>query len=423
MSTQNAPIRKAPARTASTAPPREVSTRTAPPREASTSNGFARRAPARNTTRKMAPSRKAKKTPEKVKTSPPEFSEGRYERTESVCVKVANLRDRYDENANLKSWIADPLNYLTGRAGRLFIGSKDDKEHFSYDCSIFANPYKVNAKMPLVVSLVKYINHLVSNQELFDQIPNLMGLNLGCFCDQSAHDHGLCHSSILTILANNFDSCKDNKNVYDIFQNIYRNNGFNKRGNDNTDQVLEMFGLSESVSNEDFVAKVEASFKTQDEEDYHNIDMDRLSVKRPSKENRYYTVKQLREICSCHSIGIGSNMKKAELVEVINEWVDKNGINNEDDGEDEDVAEDDVEEEDVAEEDVEEEDVAEEEDVEENQTIGEVIEVYDENEDIDDDKNDIDDASSEANEDEEKERDPDYVDGEDEDEGEEWKRD
>ena len=363
---------------------RVVSTRASS--TASTSNGFAQRAPARVVKSKKIPTRKAK-TPEKTKTSPPPFSEGRYEQTESVCVKVANLRERHGKDANLKEWIAYPLNYLTGRTGRIFIGSKDDKEHFSYEGSIFANPHKVNAKMPLVVSLVKYINHLVKNPGLFDQIPNLMGLNLGCFCDQSAHDHGLCHASILAKIANNFDSCKE-MSVQEIFKNIYGENN----GNDDTIKVKEMFGLSESVSDEDFVSRVEKSFQPVDDEDYHNIDMSRVSIKRPSKEKRYYTVKQLREICSNNSIGISSNMKKAELVEVIHEWVDKNGASTE-------IEEVDEEEEEVVE--------------EENQIISDVVEVYEENEDIDDDKNDpdyVDDGSSEVNEDEEKANDPDYVD-------------
>ena len=365
--------------------PRTILVSDVPALSKSTSNG--------KVIRKKSATKK-EKSPEREKTSPPEYTEGRYDTTEAVSVKVAHLRQvGQDIMANFKDWLEDDNNYYVGRHGRVFIGSKADKFHFSYDGSIFANPFKVNSKTKLVVSLVKYINHLVSNPDLFDMIPNLKGLNLGCFCDQLSQNHGLCHASILASMAQNFDACKD-MGVHELFNNIYGEN----KGNDDTVKVKQMFGLSELVSDEDFVARVEAAFQVENDDDYSTIDMNRLSSDRPNRENRYYTVKQLRDICAFHDIGTISNMKKSELVEVITRWINSSDFSS--GGDEVEEVEEEVEE--VVEEVVE----------EENDQISEVVEIYDENEDIDDDKNDLDDASSEVNEDEEKARDPDYVDGE-----------
>jgi hypothetical protein len=48
------------------------------------------------------------------------------------CLKVASLRKKYgDKNIDLEKWMAMPNNLYTGRRGRIFIGSGDEKRIFS----------------------------------------------------------------------------------------------------------------------------------------------------------------------------------------------------------------------------------------------------------------------------------------------------
>ena len=112
--------------------------------------------------------------------------------TTTQCLKVASLRkETGDPNINLKTWMSNPQNVYVGRRGRIFIGSGDDKEIFHYPASKFANPYLLS-EYTLEESLMLYKDYLKSSG-LIDQLEELRGKNLGCFCDQC----GKCHAKIL----------------------------------------------------------------------------------------------------------------------------------------------------------------------------------------------------------------------------------
>ena len=120
--------------------------------------------------------------------------------TQKVCVKVNNLRKLGYES--LKEWIADEKNLYVGRRGRIFITSESDfpfgkKEIFHYKGSRWQNPYKVTGKLAKAVedSLRLYKKHL-KESGLIEEISELEGLNLGCFCN----DSDLCHAQLLVDL-------------------------------------------------------------------------------------------------------------------------------------------------------------------------------------------------------------------------------
>jgi len=111
------------------------------------------------------------------------------------CVKVSHLRKDYDDpDMNLEKWCAGPHNVLCCRRGRIFIHDKKTKTKriYHYPQSKWHNPYKVTDEVPLKRSLRLYYKHL-KKTGLVDQIHELRGKVLGCFCDQS----GLCHVQIL----------------------------------------------------------------------------------------------------------------------------------------------------------------------------------------------------------------------------------
>ncbi len=129
----------------------------------------------------------------------------------TVCLKVGSLRKTYsDENISLKKWMKDPDNLYVGRPGRIFITypdidpatGKKRKEIFHYKGSKWQNPYKVGKKKgeyTLDQSLKLYREHVIK-KGLVDQLRELEGKTLGCFCDQS----GDCHAKTLVSMYNEF---------------------------------------------------------------------------------------------------------------------------------------------------------------------------------------------------------------------------
>ncbi len=116
--------------------------------------------------------------------------------TTTQCLKVASLRkETGDPTINLKKWMKNDKNVYVGRSGRIFIGSGDDKIIFHYKGSKFANPFVVGTdegQYTLRQSVKKYEKYLIKSG-LLDEIEELRGKNLGCFCDQK----GKCHAKIL----------------------------------------------------------------------------------------------------------------------------------------------------------------------------------------------------------------------------------
>ena len=116
------------------------------------------------------------------------------------CVKVASLRkESGNVNINLETWISNPVNEYVGRRGRIFIhyidaNNEKAKRVFHYPESKWKNPYKVGEANSLSTSLELYEKHIES--DLVEDLKELSGKNLGCFCDQK----GDCHAKVLVRL-------------------------------------------------------------------------------------------------------------------------------------------------------------------------------------------------------------------------------
>lgn len=123
----------------------------------------------------------------------------------TVCVKVASLRSmRPRSYDNIFEWMSAPNHVYVGRAGRVSVKSKNGGSPSVrwYAGSKWQNPFPINkeAKEPakeLDRVLTLYKAHLYQKRKdgtrLVDEIDELRGKVLGCFCDQS-HP---CHAQIL----------------------------------------------------------------------------------------------------------------------------------------------------------------------------------------------------------------------------------
>ena len=105
--------------------------------------------------------------------------------TEKVCIKVKNLRKL--GYANLREWMEDENNLYVGRHGRIFIEGKI----FHYTGSKWGNPFKSKDFESIDECLMKYEDH-VYESGLIDDIYELEGKKLGCFCETES-----CHASVL----------------------------------------------------------------------------------------------------------------------------------------------------------------------------------------------------------------------------------
>ena len=110
------------------------------------------------------------------------------------CIKVRYMRPEYD---NLREWMEEKNHVYVGRRGRVFITNHETKEKtiFHYSGSKWANPYKLN-QYSIGESLKKYRKYLYDSK-LIDDIEELQGMVLGCFCETDQ-----CHAAILVELAN-----------------------------------------------------------------------------------------------------------------------------------------------------------------------------------------------------------------------------
>ena len=106
--------------------------------------------------------------------------------------ELGTLRNVYGKDYNLRKWMGGADNLYVGRRGRIFI----DKEIFHYPESKWNNPYPLS-EYSLEESLELYRKHILSS-ELKNQLGELKGKTLGCFCDQS----GDCHAKLLKELYN-----------------------------------------------------------------------------------------------------------------------------------------------------------------------------------------------------------------------------
>lgn len=118
---------------------------------------------------------------------------------ETQCVAVSALREKYGKDMNLERWCADPNNVLCCRHGRVFIHEIDPenpdqkiKHVFAYPESKWHNPFKVGKDGTLEEVCKLFETHVLTS-ELRDQLGELVGKTLGCFCDQSTQ----CHTQTL----------------------------------------------------------------------------------------------------------------------------------------------------------------------------------------------------------------------------------
>ena len=144
------------------------------------------------------------------------------------CVKVAGLRKSYptDPNIDIEKWSQQKDNLYVGRMGRVFITDIYTKYRhvFNYSDSKWANPFKVskamsvkeynalpedlkrhlqfnlvNKKISLADSILYYRDYIITSG-LVNNIGEISGKNLGCFCDQK----GDCHAKVLVELFNQY---------------------------------------------------------------------------------------------------------------------------------------------------------------------------------------------------------------------------
>lgn len=108
-----------------------------------------------------------------------------------VCVKVSNLRKI--GYFSLREWMNDEENKYIGRQGRIWITEKDGtKSIYHYSNSKWRNPFKVTKTLSAKQSIEKYGKYL-QETGLDNQVMELEGYNLGCFCK----DNNDCHADYL----------------------------------------------------------------------------------------------------------------------------------------------------------------------------------------------------------------------------------
>ena len=117
---------------------------------------------------------------------------------EAVCVRVAEIRKRHGKSNNLKTWIYDISNLYVGRRGRIFITDPETREktYFSYNGSKWANPFKVGKKHYTLDTSLKLYEEYVRGSSLWDELDELEGITLGCFCLPNSR----CHAKVLVEL-------------------------------------------------------------------------------------------------------------------------------------------------------------------------------------------------------------------------------
>jgi hypothetical protein len=106
-----------------------------------------------------------------------------------VNCKVSFIRPKYN---NLKEWTEDDNNVYIARGGVVFI----DGRRFPTNSSEFANPFKVGkdgSRQEVISKYKAYIVELLnSSPELVQELLNLQGKKLGCWCHPQP-----CHGDVL----------------------------------------------------------------------------------------------------------------------------------------------------------------------------------------------------------------------------------
>jgi hypothetical protein len=106
-------------------------------------------------------------------------------------VKVDYIRPMFN---NLKEWTDDSNNTYIGRRGIVFV----NKERFPKSDSIWANPFKITNNISREEVISKYrafIINKIKTENLYDELLELNGSNLGCWCVTATEKN--CHGNIL----------------------------------------------------------------------------------------------------------------------------------------------------------------------------------------------------------------------------------
>ena len=113
-----------------------------------------------------------------------------------VNCKVKFIRPQYN---NLQEWCDDENNAYVGRAGIVFINN----ERYPKISSPFCNPFKIDKNNTREEVLIKYKNYLEelleNNDEMIEELLQLKGKNLGCWCHPES-----CHADILLKCINKY---------------------------------------------------------------------------------------------------------------------------------------------------------------------------------------------------------------------------
>ncbi len=111
--------------------------------------------------------------------------------TTVVSVRVKDIRPRYQD---LYEWCEDPNNVYIGRGGIVFI-IRDGKKFRYPPASPFANPFKGDG------AIDKYLSYLMDNISAgfitLDQLEELKGKTLGCWCKTKETPDKSCHGDVI----------------------------------------------------------------------------------------------------------------------------------------------------------------------------------------------------------------------------------
>lgn len=111
---------------------------------------------------------------------------------QTQCIKIKALRERYGLKAHLEKWMQMDDTLYVCRGMRIFIHENGEKRAYFAKQSKWHNPFKVGKNADSVEDCAqKYEQHVRDN--LWNDLPELAGKTLGCFCDQS----GTCHAKQL----------------------------------------------------------------------------------------------------------------------------------------------------------------------------------------------------------------------------------
>ena len=126
--------------------------------------------------------------------------------TEVANVKVACIRPKYQ---NLKVWMEDPNNVYIGRRGIVFI----DGVRYPPKDSIFANPFKVGKNGDREEVIAKYREYIIDKIESgeipLEEVENLEGKTLGCWCHDIKEKGPPCHGDVLVEILSVWDDYKE----------------------------------------------------------------------------------------------------------------------------------------------------------------------------------------------------------------------